>query len=374
MTSWRSAVRVSYIPLSFHSLLAAAVLEIFPDVQILSGGEESIGFYRDFEFSQEFRPEFIPLIEERMKKILSKNPEIRFTEMVPQSARGVLERQGQFKLAEFLPSGKGVVVAICQIGQFFDLCLSESSSQLGAFAIVEYQFLENEATRLFGISARNPQELQSLLKKLKKYSKTNHQTIGEKLQLFTIDGDYCFYPKGIQQRQKILTTWSEQCKAEGFQEILPSKNFNRPLPFARTAQLLFQEGDIRGREKRFLGMLAPREYTEDRLFLTQIDLDSIISSLQFARKFSRIFGFDPEWVISRRAEPLLKQAAAKCGWEIRQERMEDPVIEWRLCDKLGRSWKVGYLRAGKEGVTLSLFYALERFIALLLENDGQAID
>lgn len=371
MTSWRSAVRVSYIPLSLHTLLAVAVLEVFPDAQVRGGGEESIGFYRDFEFSQEFRPEYLPLIEERMKKISKSSPELRTFEMVPQSARAMLEKQGQPWLADSLPHGKGVLIQLCQLGRFVDVITSQIKAE--AFELTEFQLLENGATRIFGFSAKNAQDLQVFSKKVKKYSKANHQVLGEDLKLFSVKEGWCFYPRGVQLRKKILNTWSQQCIEAGFQEILPSKDFTAPLPLVQTAQLIQESADIREGEKRFLGLFAPRHYWADRLYLGRLDLDSLISSLQFARKFSTIFGFDPQWVLAKRSPPLLKQAILKCGWPFSEERNGNPGVEWYLRDGLGRRWKAGELSLEKEGITLSLFYALERFIALLLEKNGGSL-
>ena len=51
-------------------LLAAAGCELFPDTQILGGRGTEKYFYTDFVFPFEFKNDFLPLIEERMRLIL----------------------------------------------------------------------------------------------------------------------------------------------------------------------------------------------------------------------------------------------------------------------------------------------------------------
>ena len=62
-------------------LLAAAVLELYPDTKLGVGPVVENGFYYDFEFSKPVGLDAFPKIEKRMREIIKRNEEFRREEM-----------------------------------------------------------------------------------------------------------------------------------------------------------------------------------------------------------------------------------------------------------------------------------------------------
>ena len=54
-------------------VLAAAVLEMFPEAKFAIGPAIENGFYYDFDLPRTLIPEDLPLLEEKMRAIIEKN-------------------------------------------------------------------------------------------------------------------------------------------------------------------------------------------------------------------------------------------------------------------------------------------------------------
>ncbi|MBU2028554.1 hypothetical protein KJ761_01535, partial [Patescibacteria group bacterium] len=66
---------------SASHVLAAAVLEMFPEAKFGVGPTVENGFYYDFELPRTLIPEDLPLLEEKMRKIIAANYPIEKAEM-----------------------------------------------------------------------------------------------------------------------------------------------------------------------------------------------------------------------------------------------------------------------------------------------------
>src|SRR5690349_9269961 len=103
-------------------LLAAAVVELFPGVQIVEGCGNSKYFYYDFLFPFEFKSDFLPLIEERIRLILREKRAFRSMEMMPSNAAMLMKHQHQRIAAEKLMQTQRATVQMVQIGDFALFC------------------------------------------------------------------------------------------------------------------------------------------------------------------------------------------------------------------------------------------------------------
>ena len=54
-------------------VMAMAVREIFPGVKVTIGPSIENGFYYDFDYERPFKPDDLPVIEEKMKQIIKEN-------------------------------------------------------------------------------------------------------------------------------------------------------------------------------------------------------------------------------------------------------------------------------------------------------------
>src|SRR5687767_4322256 len=107
---------------SLAHLLAAAVLELYPDTKRAIGPAIENGFYYDFEFSSPISDEDLPVIEKRMREILKTWKSFENREVSADQARGLFSNN-PYKLElidEF--SGKGDTLTIYKSGNYEDLC------------------------------------------------------------------------------------------------------------------------------------------------------------------------------------------------------------------------------------------------------------
>ncbi len=99
---------------------------------------------------------------------MSERPEICTFEMVPASAKALLEKTGQRRLAEQLSQQNQILVSLCQIRSLVNLSrgpLLKNWEHLQAFALTKSFSLLNGGVRIFGIASSDKQQLQRFQKK-----------------------------------------------------------------------------------------------------------------------------------------------------------------------------------------------------------------
>ena len=106
-------------------VLAAAVLDLWPEAKLTLGPPIEDGFYYDFDFSEislSLSKADLSRIEKQMKKILPKWTEFTHEEVTPEAARKVFAGN-QYKLElieEIAQRGEKITLYTC--GNFTDLC------------------------------------------------------------------------------------------------------------------------------------------------------------------------------------------------------------------------------------------------------------
>src|SRR3990167_776706 len=136
-------------------IAAAAVYELYPDVELLGGEATAIGFFYDFVFPH---PIHLHIIEEKMKQIVREKRVIRTLVMVPFSASELLKSQGHYAQAEKL-SGEELVEVI-QIDSFHGLSKGphlNNTVELTAFKI-KVESLPEKRMRIIGWCHRSKDE------------------------------------------------------------------------------------------------------------------------------------------------------------------------------------------------------------------------
>lgn len=187
-------------------IAAAAVYELYPEVELLGGGETSTGFTYDFFFPH---PIHAHVIEEKMRAIVQERRPIKTLEMVPLSAREYLKSKSLFTRAEEIDD-EGLVELI-QIGDFIDLCVGphlKNTFDLAAFKI-EAEDLGERRLRIKGWCHRSKKELKQFLKILSQYESPEKK--GENLKLWKKE---IWFEKGLKEREHLI----EFLKKEWFQD------------------------------------------------------------------------------------------------------------------------------------------------------------
>ncbi len=398
-------------------LMAAAACELFPGVLFIEGQGTPDRFFCDFVFPFTFQPDFITLIEERMRLIVREKREVKSLEMMPENAAAMLRHRGQPLAAEALLLVERALVELCQIGDFAALAPAPFLDELAIphLKIFEGFPLPSQSpgpVKIRIVGAAAPEK--DVLKKIAKQppvSSRFHQTLSEEMQLLASleEGLWTWRPRGEVIRQQLIALLKKECDKENFEWIATPAAFleeGRGEPLTRAhREYAFRFGAARVAEVALienldsytnsLGFLSPRVCFADRAHIFCPDeklLEESISSLQFIRKIPKILGFEFEIVLSisgegsqkarAKATALFKEALEKTGVPYTVEKSYRAGvlagIEVRIPDALGRRWTGPFVAipeapmpVGKGSMLIRSGYgSLERIAALLLEQKG----
>src|SRR5215469_10722423 len=179
-------------------LLAAAVLELFPETKLGHGPATEHGFFYDFYRPTPFTPEDLQKIEKKMQELAQQNiPYAR--EFVPRTEG--LERfksEGDFMKCHFIEqfTAPDEKVSIYKTGKFLDFCRGPhipSTGKIKAFKLLNIAgayWLGDEKNpqlqRIYGTSFYSKKDLDAYLNQLEEAKKRDHRLLGKQLDLFSI--------------------------------------------------------------------------------------------------------------------------------------------------------------------------------------------
>ena len=335
--------------LSAH-ILAAAVLDLFPQAHLIGGDHDGLVFSYDFAFPFEFQREFIPLIEEKMRQLAKQQDEVKIFEMVPSVAASFLTHHQQPGRAECALDHPDSLATIVQMGAFVDY--SPFPVEAGPlFFKLDPDFTAHEGViRLSGASFRTKEMLKNYLKC------ENPLELGRALDLFVVDdsGALLWLPRGEKLREVLIDWWKKEHEAQGF-GIVHTSGF--PEGAAAAHQAIFEANPSFAR-------LA--EIGESDCASFQGSQDTCISSLQFFVKILTIFGFKHRLILSKGRDPLLRKALKQCGLTAEGEGKR---LEVRIQDQWEREWVGPTLELLEGGwIARSVFTSLEKWILHLIEQ------
>src|ERR671924_371432 len=214
-------------------LLAAAVLELFPETKLGHGPATESGFFYDFYRPTPFTPEDLEKIEKKMQELVQQNlPYAR--EFLPRKEG--LERfrtEGDFMKCHFIeqftkPDEK---ISIYRTGKFTDFCRGPhvpSTGKIKAFKLLNIAgayWLGKEENpqlqRIYGTSFFSKKDLDAYLHSIEEAKKRDHRVIGKQLDLFSIQelagpGLIFWHPKGGIIRKEMDDWMRDQYIARGY--------------------------------------------------------------------------------------------------------------------------------------------------------------
>lgn len=181
-------------------LLAAAVLEHYPDTKLTLGPAIDTGFYYDMEFAKPLADTDLPKIEETMRKLLPTWTEFSHREVSADEARAIFAKN-PYKLElieEIVEKGEKITLYIC--AGFEDLCrgghsenpakeIAADSFKLEKLAGAYWRGDENNKmlTRIYGLAFENKADLEAHIEKVAEARSRDHKKLGKELDLFLID-------------------------------------------------------------------------------------------------------------------------------------------------------------------------------------------
>jgi threonyl-tRNA synthetase len=225
---------VEIIRHSTAHLLAMAVQELFPGVQVTIGPVIDDGFFYDFATGHNFTPEDLAKIEKRMQEITKDDLPIERMVMERDQAITLFRDMGEHykvQIIEDLPEGEEL--SIYKQGPWMDLCRGPhvpSTSKLKAFKLMKVAGAywrgdaKNEMLqRIYGTAWANKKELKAYINRLEEAEKRDHRKIGKKLDLFHTQeeapGMVFWHPNGWSIYNTIESYMREQQRLNDYREI-----------------------------------------------------------------------------------------------------------------------------------------------------------
>ena len=218
-------------------MMAAAVLELFPDAKLGIGPAIKDGFYYDFDLPRPLTPADLEQIEGKMREQQAAALAFERSRDLPRAeAVTELEAKGQpFKveIVNDLPESEGETVSFYRHGDFEDLCRGghvETTKDLGAFKLLNTAgaYWRGDETRpmlqrIYGTAWDTQEELDKHLWRLEEAKKRDHRKLGRELDLFTFHPESpaapFLHPRGM-ALWRALEEWSlEVRRSGGFAEV-----------------------------------------------------------------------------------------------------------------------------------------------------------
>jgi threonyl-tRNA synthetase len=211
-------------------LLAAAVLELYPETKLGVGPAIDNGFYYDFQRPQAFAPEDLEKIEKKMWELQAQD--LPYERKYMPKEEGLKLYSDQPMKVELITEKADAIFSEYTLGpHFIDFCRGPhvpSTKKIKAFKLLSiagayWKGNEKNAQlqRIYGTSFFTKKELDDYLAKLEEAKKRDHRKLGQELDLFSIQelagpGLIFFHPKGARVR-KIIEDWMrDQYLARGY--------------------------------------------------------------------------------------------------------------------------------------------------------------
>lgn len=221
---------------SLSHLLAAAVLDLYPNAKPTLGPAIETGFYYDFEFSLPVGEEDLKIIEAKMRELLSTFKEFAGKEVSEQEAREYF-KDNPYK--QELIDGivkEGSLITLYTAGSFTDLCrgghtdnLSTIDPESFALSHISGAYWRGDEknimlTRIYGLAFETKENLQAHLAMIEEAKKRDHRKLGKDLGLFVFSdligpGLPVYAPKGTTVLRAIQGYSKELRDAMGYQEV-----------------------------------------------------------------------------------------------------------------------------------------------------------
>jgi len=214
---------------SASHIMAEAVQSIFPDAKFGIGPAIDNGFYYDFTLPRTLTPDDLPVIESKMKEIISSDLPFSKEDVGKEEARKLFSDQ-PYKL-ELLDEIEDDKVSIYRQGAFIDLCRGPHVNTTGEVKAVKLINIAGAywkgdehrpmLQRIYGVAFKTDEELNQYLQKIDEANRRDHRKLGKELDLYSIHeeagpGLVHWHPKGAAIRRIIEDFWREEHIKNGY--------------------------------------------------------------------------------------------------------------------------------------------------------------
>jgi len=229
MKSQESDEQLEKMRHSASHVMAEAVQCLFPEAKFGIGPTIENGFYYDFELPRALAPGDLPVIESKMREIVSQDVPFVTEKISKEKARKLFSSQ-PYKL-ELIDEIGDASVTIYRQGSFTDLCRGPHLASTGEVKAFKLTHLAGAywrgdekrpmLQRIYGVAFESQKELDDYLSLQAEAAKRDHRKLGKELDLFSIHeeigpGLICWHPKGALIRQIIEDFWKAEHIKRGY--------------------------------------------------------------------------------------------------------------------------------------------------------------
>lgn len=376
---------------SLSHILAAAVLDMFPEAKLGIGPAIDNGFYYDFDLPRTLIPEDLPILEKKMRELINKNYQFEQYDEPREKAIEFVEKINQpykVELAKELPDKE---LSFYKFDNFVDLCkgphvdnttvLKDIGWKLDKIAGAYWRGDEKKPMlqRIYGLAFETKEELKKYEELMLEAAKRDHKKLGRDLDLFSFHpeapGMPFWHEKGMILWNTLEHFGKKLRKEYGFIEIktpILAKNclwitsghwdhykesmftfalddeiygvkpmdcpFN--IKIYQTKQRSYRELPIRyteiGRVFRkeksgeLNGLLRVQEITQDdsHIFLREDQVkDEIVNLLDMVKEYYKALNLKPEFFLSTRPEDYMGEIST---WDKAEEDLRDALAAEKI--------------------------------------------
>ena len=191
-------------------LLAAAVLELYPDTKLGIGPPIDNGFYYDFDRATPFTPDDLEKIEKKMWEIQKRN--LPYERVYTKKEDGLKKYGDAWMKCELITERAGEIFSEYRLGpHFIDFCRGPhvpDTSKIKAFKLLSIAGAywkgdehNKQLQRIYGTAFFTPKDLEAYIQQVEEAKKRDHRKLGRELDLYSIQelagpGLIFFHPKG----------------------------------------------------------------------------------------------------------------------------------------------------------------------------------
>ncbi|MFH1408747.1 MAG: threonine--tRNA ligase [Nanoarchaeota archaeon] len=236
-------------------LMAAAIVELFPESKLTIGPAIDAGFYYDIERKDPFSPDDFPKIEAKMHELVkADHPSVR-KEISKEDALNIY-KDNKFK-QELINEMEGSI-SIYHSGSFSDICCGPhvpSWGRIKSFKLLRVSGAywradqkREQLQRIYGIAFPDKKLLKEYLKQREEAEKRDHKKLAKELDLF-MQSDFIgkglpiWLPKGEIIRREIENFAVETERLAGYQRV-STPNLAKKELYLTSGHLPFFQDDM----------------------------------------------------------------------------------------------------------------------------------
>ena len=231
---------------SCSHIMAEAVKELWPDVQVTIGPAIENGFYYDFSRKDPFTTEDFEKIEAKMHEIVKRDEKVERKVLPRNEAIAYFKGIGENYKAEIIEDlPESEVISLYSQGNFTDLCRGPhvpSTGKVGdAFKLMKVAgaYWRGDSTkemlqRIYATAWADKKDLKAYLEMLEEAAKRDHRKLGRDMDLFHFEPEYApgavfWHDKGYKIYRKLIEYMRHRQENNGYVEVATPRIMDRCL-------------------------------------------------------------------------------------------------------------------------------------------------